>query len=180
MGLRYIKGTIDVGLVFEMDSTGKQDCIGYVDSDYAGDLDKRRSTTGYVFTFSQAPVSWRSTLQSTVALSTTEAEYMAMTEAMKEAIWLQGLLDDLGVDQDLLKINCDSMSAIYLAKNQVYHARTKHIDVRFHFVREILDEGDIELLKIHTSENPADMLTKVVSGVKFAHCEALLHVLHVA
>ena len=71
------------------------------------------------------------------------------------------------------------MSAIYLAKKQVYHARTKHIDVRFHFVREILDEVDIELLKIHTSENPADMLTKVVLGVKFAHCKALLHVLHV-
>ena len=70
------------------------------------------STTGYVFTFSQAPVSWRSTLQSTVALSTTEAEYMAMTEAMKEATWLQGLIDDLGVEQDLLKINCDSMSTI--------------------------------------------------------------------
>ena len=150
-----------------------------MDSDYAGDLDKRRSTTGYVFTFSQAPVSWRSTLQSTVALSTTEAEYMAMTEAMKEAIWLQGLLDDLGVEQDILKINCDSMSAIYLARNQVYHARTKHIDVRYHFVREILEEGDIDLLKIHTSENPADMLTKVVSGVKFAHCKDLLHILQV-
>ena len=103
---------------------------------------------------------------------------MAMTEAMKEAIWLQGLFDDLGVEQDPLKINCDSMSAIYLAKNQVYHARTKHIDVRFYFVREILEEGDI--VKIHTSENPADMLTKVVSGVKFAHCKALLHVLQVA
>ena len=69
--LRYIKGTIDVGLVFEKDSTGKQDYIGYVDSDYAGELDKRRSTTGYVFTLSQAPISWRSILQSTVALSTT-------------------------------------------------------------------------------------------------------------
>jgi len=115
--LRYIKGTIDVGLVFQKDSTGKQDYIGYVDSDYAGDLNKCRSTTGHVFTFFQAPVSWRSTLQSTVALSTIEAEYMAMTEAMKEAIWLQGLLDDLGVEQDLLKINCDSISVIYLAKN---------------------------------------------------------------
>ena len=122
--LRYIKGIIDVGLVFEKDSTGKHACIGYVDSDYAGDLDKHRSTTGYVFTLSEAPVSWR---QSTIALSTTEAEYMAMTEAMKEAIWLQGLLDDLGIDQNLLKINYDSMSAIYLAKNQVYHIRTKHI-----------------------------------------------------
>ena len=81
------------------------------------------------------------------------------------------------VDQDLLKINCDSMSAIYLAKNQVYHARTKHIDVRFHFVRKILEEGDIELLKIHTSENPADMLTKVILEGKFAHCNELLHIL---
>ena len=78
---------------------------------------------------------------------------MAMTEAMKEAIWLQGLLDDLGIDQDLLKINCDNMSDVYLAKNQVYDARTKHIDVRFHFVREILDDGDIELLKIHKRES---------------------------
>jgi len=77
--LRFIKGTIDVGLVFEKDSTGKQDCIGYVDSDYAGDIDKRRSITRYVFTLSQAPVSWRSILQSIVILSTTEAEYMAMT-----------------------------------------------------------------------------------------------------
>ena len=78
-----------------------------------------------------------------------------------------------------MKINCDNMSAIYLVKNQVYHARMKHIDVRFHFVREILDKGDIELQKIHTKENLADMLTKVVSGVKFAHCKELLHILPV-
>ena len=132
---------------------GSRIVIGYVDSDYAGDLDKRRSTTGYVFILSQAQVSWRSILQSTIALSTTEAEYMTMMEVMKEVIWLQGLLDDLGIDQDLLKINCDSMSAIYLAKNQVYHVRMKHIDVRFHFIQEILDEGDIELLKIHKEES---------------------------
>jgi len=85
-------------LVFEKDSIGKQECIGYVDSDYAGDLDKRRSTTGYVFTLSQAPMSWCSILQSTIALSITEAEYIAMMEAMKEPIWLQGLLDDLGIE----------------------------------------------------------------------------------
>ena len=84
---------------------------------------------------------------------------MGMTEAIKEAIWLQGLLDDLGIDQDLLKINCDSMSAICLAKNQIYHVKMKHIDVKFHFVWEILDKGDIELQKIHTKENLADMLT---------------------
>jgi len=79
------------------------------------------------------------------------------------------LLDDLGIDQDLLKINCDSISVIYLVENQVYHVRTKHIGVRFYFVREILCKGDIELQKIHTKENPADMLTKIVPGVKFTH-----------
>ena len=84
--LRYIKGTIDVDLVFEKDSTGKQECVGYVDSDYTGDLDKRRSITGYVFILSQASVGWRSILQSTAALLTTEAKYMAMTEALKEVI----------------------------------------------------------------------------------------------
>ena len=84
--LRYIHNTVDVGLVFEQKDS--QYLVGYCDSDYAGDLDKRRSTTGYVFTIANAPVSWKSTLQSTVALSTTEAEYMAITEAAKEAIWL--------------------------------------------------------------------------------------------
>jgi len=105
---------------------------------------------------------------------------MAMTEAIKEAIWLQGLLNDLGIKEDFLKINCDSMNAIYLAKKQVYHVRMKHIDVSFYFVREILDENDIELLKIHTKENSADMLTKVVSGVKFTYCKELINILPVA
>jgi len=83
----------------------KQKCLGYVDHDYAGDLDKRWSTMGFVFTLSQAPMSWRSILQSTIVLSITKAEYMVMMEAMKEAIWFQGLLDDLEIEQDLLKIN---------------------------------------------------------------------------
>ena len=105
---------------------------------------------------------------------------MAMTEAIKEAIWLQELLDHLEIDQDLLKVNCDSMSVIYLAKNQVYHAKTKHIDVRFHFAWEILVKGDIELVNVHTKENPADIVTKVVSRVKFTHCKEYLHILPVA
>ena len=109
-------------MIFKKNFTSKHKCIRYVDSDYAEDLNKRRSTTGYVFILSQAPVSWRSTLQFIVTLSTMEAEFVTMTEAMKEAIWLQGLLDDLRIDHDLLKVNnCDSMSAIYLAKNHVYH-----------------------------------------------------------
>ena len=84
---------------------------------------------------------------------------MALTEAVKEAIWLQGLMDDLGMEQDYFRVHCDNMSAIYLAKNQVYHARTKHVDVKYIFLRDVLEDEDIEVKKIHTKDNPADMLT---------------------
>ncbi|KAG8492333.1 hypothetical protein CXB51_009816 [Gossypium anomalum] len=177
--LRYIQKTVDVGLLFKQDNTLGKGVIGYVDSDYAGDLDKRRSTTGYVFTLAGGPISWKSTLQSTVALSTTEAEYMAVTEAVKEAIWLQGMAKTLGLVQEHINVYCDSQSAIHLAKNQVYHARIKHIDVRFHFVREIIEEGKICLQKIKTADNPADMMTKVVTATKFEHCLNLINILQV-
>ena len=123
-----------------------------------------------MFTLAKSSVSWKSTLQSIVALSTTEAEYMEITEAVKEAIWLQGLLDDLGVGQKQVTVFCDSQSAIHLAKNQVYHAQTKHIDVMYHFVREIIEECGVLVQKIKTDDNPADMLTKVVATIKFNHC----------
>ena len=165
---------MDVGLVFEQEND--RSLVGYCDSDFAGDLDKRRSTTGYVFTFAKAPVSWKSTLQSTVALSTTEAEYMAITEAVKEAIWLQGLLGELGISQEDVIVYCDSQSAIQLAKNQVYHARTKHIDVRYHFIQEILKEGGVMIQQIWISENPIDMLIKIVASAKFQHCLDLINI----
>ena len=101
----FYSGTINVGLAFKKDVMGKQECIRYVESIYAGDINKCRSTTGCLFTLFQAPISWCFTLQSTVTLSTSEAEYMIMTEAMKETIWLQKLLDDLGINHDLSKIN---------------------------------------------------------------------------
>lgn len=131
-------------------------------------MDKRRSTTGYLFTLAKAPIRWKSTLESTVDLSTTEAKYnMAVTEAVKEAIRLQGLLDKLRIEQKRVKVHCNSQSVIYLTKNQVYHARTKHNDVRYHFVREILEEGGVVIQKIPTTGNPADMMMKVVTAVKF-------------
>ena len=129
-----------------------------------------------MFTLAKAPVSWKYTLQSTVALSTTEAEYMAITEAVKEVIYLQGLLDDLGVGQKHVTVFCDSQSAIHLAKNQVYHARTKHIDARYHFVREIIKECGVLVQKIKTDDNPADMLTKVVTTIKFNLCLELINI----
>ena len=173
--LRYLYGTIDVGLLFKKDCG--QQCVGYCDSDFAGDLDKRRSTTGYVFTLSGGPVSWRSILQSTIALFTTKAEYMAATEAVKEAIWLKGLLGDLRVIHENIAVFYDNQSAIFLAKNQTYHARTKHIDVKYHYMREIIESSIVLLRKIDTKDNPSDMLTKVVSGVKFQHCLKLIQIL---
>ncbi|KAG7558728.1 Integrase catalytic core [Arabidopsis thaliana x Arabidopsis arenosa] len=130
---RYLRGTSDVGLIYggEVPSL----IAGYSDSDYAGDVDSRRSMTGYVFTLGNSVISWKATLQPTVTLSTTEAEYMALTEAAKEGIWLKGLVSDLGLHHDQATVYCDSLSAICLAKDQVHHERTKHIDVRYHFLR---------------------------------------------
>ena len=109
-------------------------------------------------------------------MPTTEAEYMAVAEAVKEALWLKGLVKELGLNQSGVQMHCDSQSTIYLAKNQVYHARTKHIDVRFHKIKELIVTGDIVLEKVHSSENAADMLTKLVPTAKFKHCLDLTNV----
>ncbi|KAJ4717199.1 Retrovirus-related Pol polyprotein from transposon TNT 1-94 [Melia azedarach] len=168
---RYLKGTFDVGLIYG----GDTQCLvtGFLDSDYAGDVDSRRSMTGYVFTLGSSVVSWKATLQPTVTLSTTEAEYMALTETAKEGIWLKGLVSDLGLHHDQAIVYCDSLSAICLAKDQVHHERTKHIDVRYHFLRS---EKRIKVNKVGTADNPADMFTKPVSHSKFQHCLDLLNV----
>ncbi|KAL1203518.1 Retrovirus-related Pol polyprotein from transposon TNT 1-94 [Cardamine amara subsp. amara] len=109
-------------------------------------------------------------------MSSTEAEYIAMGEAAKEALWVQGLVAELGVEQGGVQLHCDSQSAIYLAKNQVYHARIKHIQIRFHKIMELIASDEIILEKVHTSENAADMLTKPVTTEKFIHYLDLLHV----
>jgi hypothetical protein len=171
--LRYLKGTADVGLLYGVSNPGNQ-VVGYVDSDFAGDHDKRRSLTGYVFTLSGSAISWKATLQATVALSTTEAEYMAIAEAVKEALWMRGILCELGIAQGVTSVFCDSQSAIHLTKNLMYHERTKHIDVRYHFVREIISQKQVEVKKVGTADNPADMLTKPVSVAKFKHCLGLV------
>ncbi|GKC50392.1 hypothetical protein Tco_1073137, partial [Tanacetum coccineum] len=95
-------------------------------------------------------VSWKATLQYVVALSTTEAEYMTLTEAVKEAIWLRGLLEELGVVLNTVAVNCDNQSAIHLSRNHVFHERTKHINVRYHFIREVLEAKTVKVLKVGT------------------------------
>ncbi|KAG8473150.1 hypothetical protein CXB51_035082 [Gossypium anomalum] len=171
--LRYLRGTIDVCLQF---GRTEDEVIWYVDADFAGDLDRRRSLTGYVSTIGGCAISWKATLQTTVALSTTEAEYMTITEACKEAIWLKGLFSELNEDLQTSTVFCDSQSAIFLTKDQMFHERTKHIDVRYHFVRDIITRGDIVVSKISTHKNPADMMTKSLPITKFEHCLNLVGV----
>jgi hypothetical protein len=171
---KYLKDTTDYGITFVRQKSDLS-VVRYVDADYAGDLDDRRSTTGYVFTLIGGPIYWKSMIQSTVA-SMTEAEYMAVVEVAKEALWLIGLVKELGIQQVRVSLYCDSQSVIYLAKNHVYHARTKHIDVRFHKIRELLATSELLLKKIHTSENAADILTKSITADKFNQCLNLTNV----
>jgi hypothetical protein len=165
--LRYLRGTATHALCFGGSNTFLQ---GYVDSDMAGDKDSRRSTTGYVFTIGGTIVSWISKLQKVVALSTTEAEYVAATEASKEMIWLQRFMEELGKKQENSRLYCDSESAIHLANNSAFHSKTKHIQLRYHFIRSALEDGHLKLEKIHTSQNPVDMLTKGVTREKLSSC----------
>ena len=168
---RYLRGTSSVCLQFGKSRDG---LVGYVDSDHAGDLDKRRSLTGYVFTVGGCAVTWKACLQATVALSTTEAEYMAISEASKEAIWLRGLYSEFYGVSSCITIYCDSQSAIYLTKDQMFHERTKHIAVKYHFIRGAAARGDVKVCKISTHDNPADMLTKSVPVAKFELCSSLV------
>ena len=166
--LRYLRGIASLALCFKQSDLGLQ---GYVDADMAGDVDDRKSSIGYVYTLGGTTISWVSKLQKKVTLSITEAEYVAVTEASKEMIWLQTFLEELGQRQWKGVLHCDSQSAIHLVKNRVYHENIKHIQVRYHFIRSTLEDRVLVLQKILKSlKYPADMLTKTVPVEKLKLC----------
>lgn len=156
---RYLRGTSKVCICF---GNEKPILVGYTDAGMAGDVDSRKSTSGYLITFARGAVSWQSKLQKCVALSTTEAEFIAATEACKELFWMKRFLEELGLKQERYVLYCDSQSAIHLSKNPSFHSRSKHIDVRYHWIRDVLDNKFLELEKIHTDQNGADMMTKIL------------------
>jgi hypothetical protein len=173
---RYLRGTTSYGLCYQgrpgLDRV--VDIHGFVDADWAGDLDRRRSTSGYVFNLFGGAISWMRKRQAVVALSTTEAEYMATTHASKETVWLQRLCSGIGLVQQAVRLDSDSQSAIFLAKNPAYHSKTKHIDVQYHFVRDMVEEKKVLLEKVDTLKNAADSLTKSVSIEKFSWCRVTM------
>ena len=161
--LKYLKGTIDKGIIYRghKDPDHSTSLIGYSDSDWGSDIDTRRSTTGYIFTLNSGAISWGSKLQPTVALSSAEAEYMAVSSAVQEGVHLRQLLGDLGYRLDEpTTIYEDNMGCIALSNNPVFHKRTKHIDIRYHFVRERVESGVIEIRYLPTNQQLADIFTK--------------------
>jgi transposase InsO family protein len=165
--LRYLAGTADYGITFKGTDTT---VLGYGDADYAGDLDTRRSTTGYVFIMNGGAISWQSKRQATVAVSTTEAEYMAAAAAAKEALWLRKLLGDLQLYTGAMVIKADNQSAIKVLKNPIMSARSKHIDVIYNFARERVARNEIKFEYMRTEEMVADIFTKPVNKSKFDFC----------
>jgi len=167
--LRYLKGTSKLGITYSPPITR---LTGYSDADWAGDVNTRRSTTGYVVMLNNGAIAWRSKRQITVALSTMEAEYMAMAEAVKELKWMRQFLTELGYGdhKSATVLKCDNQGAIALAKNPVSHSRAKHIDLRHHFIRDAIEDGIIGLEYIPTAEMTADSLTKALARQKHVNC----------
>ena len=195
--LRYLSGTVDYGIRYNKQSaldTVQKDLLptgyfrgshtasdarygldGYVDADFANDMDSRRSITGYIFLFAGAPISWQSRAQVSTALSTMEAEYMAASAAAQEALWLRMILEELGISLDKpLILREDNKSAISFSEHPGEHRRTKHIDYRHHFVRERVQKKDIRLDYIDTEDQLADILTKALDTNRFLKLRDML------
>lgn len=170
---RYLKGSTDLALSYQRG--GVNTLRGFTDADWAGAHD-RKSTTGFLFLLGETPITWSNKRQSTVALSSTEAEYMALTEGTKEAIWLRRLFGELNLQNPRMPttLHGDNQGSINLAHNPIYHARTKHVDVRHHFIREKVLSGEISLEYVPTGNQLADIFTKALGRVAFERIRSQL------
>lgn len=162
--IRYLKGTADYGISFE--SANNLSLIVYSDADFAGCVDTRKSTTGHCVMLNSSIVSWCSEKQKSVSLSTTESEYIAASQSVKEMIWICRLLKNLKIEFNQPILHVDNQSAIKLIKNPEFHKRSKHIDVRFHFIREHFEEKLFDLNYIESEKQIADIFTKSLPRIK--------------
>lgn len=175
--LRYLQGTTTFGLNFTRSRSETLKLVGYSDSSYNTDLDDGRSVTGHIFYLGKSPITWCSQKQDTVALSSSEAEFMAATEAARQAIWLQDLLGEItGQLYNKTTICIDNRSAIALSRNPIFHGRSKHIHSRYHFIRECVERGLLEVEHVPGNEQAADILTKTLGRIKYKEMSDLMGV----
>jgi hypothetical protein len=175
---RYLKGTMDIGITYggsdgpitQRNYYENLRIEGFSDADWGANPDDRRSISGYAFLIGNGAVAWSSKKQNTAALSSMEAEYLAILHTAKHALWMSSLMKDLGFGSDEpMVIHADNQSAIHFSKDATDHNRTKHIDIRHHFVRDHITAGNIDIQYIHTDENSADIFTKTLSRDKYEH-----------
>lgn len=170
--LRYIKGSINLKLIYC--SREDRPLLGYTDADWAGNTEDRKSTSGYIMQVYGCTVSWSSSKQQCVALSSTEAEYIALGRGVAEVCWIKNLLQELGIECQQVPVFVDNQSAIQIAKNPEHHKRLKHIDIKYHFVRDKVCLNIVMLFYVPTNEQVADMCTKGLNGVLIkTFCEKL-------
>ncbi|KAK4345238.1 hypothetical protein RND71_035414 [Anisodus tanguticus] len=172
---RYLKCTIDFGLFYSVSNYYK--LVGYSNSDWGGDIDDRRSTTGFVFFMGDIVNIWMSKKQTIVTLSTCEAEYVAATSYICHAIWLTNLLKEIGlIQKEPTKVCVDNKSAIALAKNPVFHDRSKHIDICYHYIRGCVARKDVQVEYVKSQDQVADIFTKPLTSEDFIRLRNLLGV----
>ena len=170
---RYLKGTVNLGLQYF--PSKNEECEGFADASWADDVDDRKSTSGYVFKLSGAPITWKSKKQTSVALSTAEAEYLSLAAAVQEAVWLRHLLEDFDKPlQSPMVIHEDNQATISMTKNPQFHGRAKHMELRFHFVRQHICSNNVELIYCPSEENIADLFTKSLALDKHQYFRTLL------
>jgi hypothetical protein len=176
--LRYIAGTLYFGCQYKR----RKEAVlaGYSDSDLAGDIDTRKSTSGILYFLGDNVITWQSQKQKVVALSSCEAEYIAATTAACQGVWLARLLAEFkGTTPATVNLKIDSQSAIQLSKNPVFHDRSKHIDLRYHFIRDCIEENRVQLEFIGTKDQLADILTKALGREQFCALRFRLGVIDV-
>ena len=150
------------------DGSSNEEIIAYSDSDWAGDKESRKSITGNFVTCAQGPVSWVSRKQKTVALSSTEAEYMALSDCSRQLIWIKQLLKELQFNSDIPILHGDNQGSLFWSENAVTEKHSKHIDIRYHYICNLIEQKKIILNFIEGKNNPADILTRNLGGILFS------------
>jgi len=163
--LRYIQDTLNHGIKY--DKEVETNVIDFCDSDWVGYMDEMKSTSEYVFSQGSGAFSWCSKKQQTVVKSSAKAEYISAGLATQQAIWLKRIVEDFGEKQGAITIHCDSKSAIAMAKNPIFHGKTKHITIKHHFIREAIEEEKVQLMFCKSNDQVADIFTKALPREKF-------------